>query len=103
MRCYPTAATGNLKWPPSADQPPPAKGKSPIPRILEQAPFLPPPQAQSGRRLETYTVVVNEVPAKELLFALARDAALNVDIHPGIDGLVTINAVDQTLPRSWTA
>ncbi|MGH8610784.1 MAG: pilus (MSHA type) biogenesis protein MshL [Gammaproteobacteria bacterium] len=91
----PETSTGHLR----ADKPPPARGKSPIPRILEQAPFLPPPQAQSGRSLETYTVVVNEVPAKELLFALARDAALNVDIHPGIEGLVTINAVDQTLPQ----
>ncbi|MGH8609984.1 MAG: type II secretion system protein GspD, partial [Gammaproteobacteria bacterium] len=91
----PETSSGHLR----ADQQPPAKGKSPIPRILEQAPFLPPPQAQSGRSLETYTVVVNEVPAKELLFALARDAALNVDIHPGIEGLVTINAVDQTLPQ----
>ncbi len=91
----PESSSGHLR----ADPQPPAKGKSPIPQILEQAPFLPPPQAQSGRSLETYTVVVNEVPAKELLFALARDASLNVDIHPGIEGLVTINAVDQTLPQ----
>ena len=49
--------------------------------------------------LEKYTVVVNEVPAKELLFALARDARINVDIDPRIDGNVTINAVDQTLPQ----
>jgi general secretion pathway protein D len=48
---------------------------------------------------ETYTVVVTNVPAQDLLFALARDARLNVDIHPGITGLVTLNAVDQTLPQ----
>lgn len=90
----PETSSGHLR----ADQQP-AKDKNHIPRILEQAPFLPPPQAQTGRSLETYTVVVNEVPVKELLFALARDAALNVDIHPGIEGLVTINAVDQTLPQ----
>lgn len=48
---------------------------------------------------ETYTVVVNEVPVKELLFSIARDAKINVDIHPGIKGKVTLNAVKQTLPQ----
>src|SRR5688572_29548429 len=31
----------------------------------------------------TYSVVVSEVPVKELLFALARDSKQNIDIHPG--------------------
>ena len=44
-------------------------------------------------------MVVNEVPVKELLFALARDAALNIDVHPDIVGQVTLNAVDQTLTQ----
>lgn len=68
-----------------------------IPKVVTQTPILPEPTPTSA--LEKYTVVVNEVPVKELLFALARDAELNVDIHPGIDGLVTLNAVDQTLPQ----
>ena len=32
-------------------------------------------------------------------FVLARDAKLNVDIHEGISGNVTLNAIDQTLPQ----
>ena len=44
----------------------------------------------------TYTVVVNEVPVRELLFALVRDASVNADIHPSIVGRVTLSAVDQT-------
>jgi general secretion pathway protein D len=36
---------------------------------------------------------------QELLFALARDAKLNVDIHAGISGVVTLNAIDQTLAQ----
>jgi general secretion pathway protein D len=44
-------------------------------------------------------VVVNEVPVKELLFALARDASMNVDIDPSLEGIVTLNAIDQTLPQ----
>jgi general secretion pathway protein D len=39
---------------------------------------------------------------RDLLFALARDAKVNVDIHPGISGNVTLNAIDQTLPQLLT-
>ncbi|WP_304003944.1 type II secretion system protein GspD [Methyloversatilis discipulorum] len=60
---------------------------------------LAPPQPQPRHKTETYSVVVNQVPVRELLFALARDARVNVDIHPGIEGAVTLNAIDQTLPQ----
>src|SRR5919206_3355269 len=46
----------------------------------------------------TYSVVVNEVPVKELLNALARDTRQNIDIHPALQGLVSLNAIDETLP-----
>ncbi|MDJ0889581.1 MAG: hypothetical protein QNK18_00090, partial [Gammaproteobacteria bacterium] len=68
-----------------------------IPKPVSQAPVLPPPRETI--QPETYTVVVNDVAVKELLFALARDAAINVDIHPQIAGTVTLNAVDQTLEQ----
>ena len=68
-----------------------------IPELVETVPALPEPSAQVPQ--ERYTVVVNEVPVKELLFALARDAKINVDIHSAIQGSVTINAVEQTLPQ----
>jgi general secretion pathway protein D len=68
-----------------------------IPAPVTQAPVLTRPKPAAKQ--ETYTVVVSEVPVKELLFSLARDASLNVDIHPGIEGTVTLNAVDQTLPQ----
>jgi len=74
---------------------PPAEGQPP-PLVLH--PLMPPPPRQVGRQ-ETYSVTVNNVPVHDLLFALARDAEINVDIHPGIDGRVTLNAVDQTLPQ----
>jgi MSHA biogenesis protein MshL len=77
-----------------ADAPPPARDS--IPDLVQQTvPELPEPAAAPD--LEKYTVVVNEVPVRELLFALARDAKLNVDIDPRVSGLVTLNAVDQTL------
>jgi general secretion pathway protein D len=43
-------------------------------------------------------VVVNEVPVKDLLLALARDTKQNIDIHPGLAGLVSLNAINETLP-----
>jgi general secretion pathway protein D len=68
-----------------------------IPEIVRQTPFLPPPQPSPEGEL--YTVVVNDVPVRELLFALARDAELNVDLNSGVTGSVTLNAIDQTLPQ----
>jgi len=46
---------------------------------------------------EVYSVVVNNVNLRELLFALSRDAEIDVDIAPGIEGSITLNAVDQSL------
>jgi type II secretory pathway component HofQ len=67
---------------------------------VQQSTSLPRPRTTA--RTETYSVVVNNVPVHDLLFALARDAKLNVDVHPGITGSVTLNAIDQTLPQLLT-
>ena len=71
-----------------------------IPPPVQVTPLL--PQPKPSARPETYSVVVNNVRVQELLFALARDARLNVDIHPDITGTVTLNAIDQTLPQLLT-
>ena len=78
-----------------ADAAPPAR--STIPAPVQASPIVPKPRAAA--KTETYSVVVNNVRAQELLFALARDAKINVDIHPGIQGTVTLNAIDQTLQQ----
>jgi general secretion pathway protein D len=77
---------------------PAASGNIPAP--VQQTLALPKPRPT--RKAETYSVVVNNVPVRDLLFALARDAKVNVDIHPGITGTVTLNAIDQTLPQLLT-
>ena len=77
------------------DIPPVAAGAPPP--VVAPALRLPPPVARGP--VELYSVVVNRVPVSELLFALARDAKLNVDVHPGITGVVTLNAIDQSLPQ----
>ena len=71
-----------------------------IPAPVQQTLALPKPRAMP--KAETYSVVVNNVQVRDLLFALARDAKVNVDIHPGINGVVTLNAIDQTLPQLLT-
>lgn len=77
-------------------QPAAAVDAASIPKPISATAYLPPPKARA--REQTYSVVVNEVPVKEILFALARESNLNIDIHPAIQGRVTLNAVDQTLP-----
>ena len=94
--CTPTTlsggpATGHLR----AESTTPTPGT--VPQPVQQMASLPRPRA-SGKT-ETYSVVVNNVKVADLLFALARDAKLNVDIHPGIGGQVSLNAIDQTLPQ----
>ena len=66
-----------------------------IPPPVQVTPVLPKPKPAA--RPETYSVVVNNVRVQELLFALARDARLQIDIDPNLTGSVTLNAVDQTL------
>lgn len=69
-----------------ADVPPPARTSS----------FVPEPKPTV--KAPTYSVVVNEVPVKELLLALARDTKQNIDIHPALQGQVSLNAINETLP-----
>lgn len=70
----------------AAEIPPPARVST----------FVPPPKPSV--KPQTYSVVVNEVPVKELLLALSRDTKQNIDVHPGITGLVSLNAINETLP-----
>ncbi|MBC7488985.1 MAG: type II and III secretion system protein, partial [Glaciimonas sp.] len=68
-----------------------------IPEAVQQSATLLPPKPRP--KVETYSVTVYKVAVQSLLFALARDAKLNVDIHHNIDGYVTLNALNQTLPQ----
>jgi MSHA type pilus biogenesis protein MshL len=68
-----------------------------IPPVVQQAPIIAAPEP--AEPMQTFTVVATDLPASELLFALARDARVNLDIDPAITGRVSINAIDQTLPQ----
>lgn len=82
---------GHITKPP-ADKPATAA----IPQPARVPTLVPPPTAQV--KPQTYSVVVHEVPVKELLQALARDTKQNIDIHAGLTGLVSLNAINETLP-----
>ncbi len=89
----PTPSEGHIKSTPVAKK----ADKKAIPKPVTQVPALPRPGKRE--KLETYTVVVNQVPIRELLFSMARDADLNLDIDSDITGKITMNAIDQTLPK----
>lgn len=72
-------------------------GNADIPQPSKRTVPLSPPKPAA--KIETYSVVVSNVPAQEILFALARDAKINLDISSGIQGNVSINAINQTLPQ----
>ncbi len=81
-------AAGHLK---------PAPTVSGIPGTVIGLPVVPPPQP--AHKAATYSLVVTDVPVKELLFSMARDAHINIDIHPDLKGQVTLNALDQTVAQ----
>ena len=73
-----------------------ARAPAPIPPLVQTPPPVPKPGP--GEPVETWSVSVEDVPVRELLFALARDARVDMDVDPGIEGRVTMNAVDEPLP-----
>lgn len=91
IRPYVPPSEGHISAPqvkaePQKEIPPPARVST----------FVPPPKP--AVKPQTYSVVVNEVPVKELLLALVRDTKQNIDIHSGLQGLVSLNAINETLP-----
>ena len=71
-----------------------------IPDPVRKVPLPPPPQPRVDEL--KYSVTVKDVPVQELMFAISRDTKVNIDIHPGIEGQVTLNAIDQTLKQILT-
>ncbi len=97
----PTPSEGHIEDDGGGDQQAGAGGETAtddaIPDPVTNGAPLPAPS--EPEEAERYTVVVNQVPVRELLFALARDADIEIDIAGEIQGNVTLNAIDETLPR----
>ena len=77
-----------------------AAQRSAVPEPVRQVPLPPPPKPRIDE--VKYSVTVKDVPVQELMFAISRDTKANIDIHPGIEGRVTLNAIDQTLKQILT-
>jgi MSHA biogenesis protein MshL len=71
-----------------------------IPAPVRSVPMPPPPEPREPEL--KYTVVVANQPVREVLTAMARETKVNFDIHPGIEGTVNLNAIDQTLKQILT-
>ena len=76
---------------------PQARPTASIPAPVRAVPLPPPPAAREAEL--KYSVVVAQQPVRDVLLAMARETRLNFDIHPDIDGVVNLNAIDQTLPQ----
>ncbi|MDD9863892.1 MAG: pilus (MSHA type) biogenesis protein MshL [Gammaproteobacteria bacterium] len=76
---------------------PPQEPAGGAPRVVASPPHPPEPPPVPAE--ERYTVAVRQVPVRELLFSLARDAGLELDVHPELQGAVTLYAESQPLPR----
>ncbi len=90
IRPYVPPSQGHITTPATQPQVDPA-----IPPPARTSDFVPPPRP--AVKPQTYSVVVNEVPVKDLLLALARDTKQNIDIHSGLTGLVSLNAINEPL------
>jgi MSHA type pilus biogenesis protein MshL len=55
------------------------------------------PEPGQIKEESTHTVIVFQVPVNELLFSLARDSKLNLDIDPEINSTISLNAIEQPL------
>ena len=74
-------------------QKPVTKGRAPA--LVKASPTA--PLLSSREDSDTYDVIVTNVPVRDLLFALARDAGINMDVDDEVGGIVSISALDQTL------
>lgn len=79
------------------EPPPESVETADIPEVVTQLPLMPEPEPEPAPML--FSVLAQDLPVRELLFTIARDAAINIDVHPDVSGLVSINAIDQTLPQ----
>lgn len=81
----------------------PTPGPTPTPGLVAPAggvPDAPAVEAAHGRPRQAargYSIDVHDIPAEQLLLAIGRDAGLELDLHSGISGKVSLQAHDRPL------
>jgi len=73
----------------------PSASESKIPKPAFNSTALPIPEPE--QKEPVHTVVVSDVPIRDLLFSLARDAKFNLDLDANVEGNATLNAINQPL------
>lgn len=56
------------------------------------------PSLKSATPTLLINLVVHDAPVQEVLLAIARESGLNIDIHPGLRGKVSLHAIQQSVP-----
>lgn len=84
-----TPSKGHLQVPPLVNN------VALIPAIKTELPYLPKPRSSYNEHL--YSISAVQVPVREVLFKLARDAKLELNILDDVSTLVTLNLIDQPL------
>ncbi|MDR2031189.1 MAG: general secretion pathway protein GspD [Azoarcus sp.] len=69
----------------------------PVPDVIPAPVPVPVPQPAP-----VYSLDVRLVPVEQLLSAIARDQAIDFDLHPGVEGFVSLSAFDRSLPELFT-
>lgn len=106
----PPALEGHLDQRTAIDRPERGGGTAPASALISaatspagpsaraQAPTASPPSAPTpGRPTRGYSIDVYDIPAEQLLLAIGRDAGLELDLHAGITGKVSLQAHDRPL------
>jgi general secretion pathway protein D len=73
----------------------PVASRKSIPALVKTSPTAPVFSGEKGS--DTYDLVVTGQPVRDVLFALARDSGLNMDVDADVSGYITMTALDQTL------
>ncbi|WP_127471175.1 hypothetical protein [Thiomicrorhabdus aquaedulcis] len=73
-------------------------GSPGIPSVMDATrPKL--PDLNAAEQLNLYSVSAVQVPVAELLHQIAKDSGKQIDLYSGIQGRVTINAINQPLEK----
>jgi general secretion pathway protein D len=67
-----------------------------VPEIVRARPFNPPPKKEAPLALASVSAF--NAPAQQVIYEIATKFGYQVDIWQGVEGVVTINAIEQPLP-----
>ena len=70
-----------------------------VPGITKEHPLSDPDSPRVPSPAPTYSLDVRLAPVEQVLTALARDQRIDLELHPGVEGLVSLSVFDRPLPE----